>query len=89
MHSKLKFSLEVIDGERLGKLAVSLSQVAYWLNFLTSPHYGARIIYAEQDCEGVTIYFSACEGMYGYLSDRASSEPKTLQPETAQLAFAS
>ena len=88
MQPALKFSLEIVDGERLGKLAVPYIHVARWLNFLTSPHYGAQIIFAEQGREGVTIYFDACEGMYSYLTDRLSPEPKTSRRETS-LAIAS
>lgn len=89
MQTALKFSLEIVDGERLGKLAVPYMQVARWLNFLTSPHYGAQIIFAEQGKEGVTIYFDACEGMYSYLSDRLHPDRATHQPEPTPLALAS
>ncbi|MBW4690261.1 MAG: hypothetical protein KME27_00680 [Lyngbya sp. HA4199-MV5] len=89
MQPALNFSLEIVDGERLGKLAVPYVQVARWLNFLTSPHYGAQIIFAEQGREGVTIYFDACEGMYSYLDDRLHPNRATRQPETASLAIAS
>lgn len=89
MQPALKFSLEIVDGERLGKLAVPYVQVARWLNFLTSPHYGAQIIFAEQGREGVTIYFDACEGMYSYLSDRLNPDRVARQPEPASLAIAS
>lgn len=89
MHTALKFSLEMVDGERLGKLAVPYTQVARWLNFLTSPHYGAQIIFAEQGREGVTIYFDACEGMYSYLSDRFNLDRATHPPEPTPLALAS
>lgn len=88
MQPALNFSLEIVDGERLGKLAVPYVHVARWLNFLTSPHYGAQIIFAEQGREGVTIYFDACEGMYSYLSDRINPEAKPPHRE-ASLAMAS
>jgi hypothetical protein len=88
MQPALKFSLEIVDGERLGKLSVPYSHVARWLNFLTSPHYGAQIIFAEQGREGLTIYFDACEGMYSYLRDRINPEPKVTHRE-ASLAMAS
>ena len=89
MQSALNFSLEIVDGERLGKLAVPYVQVARWLNFLTSPHYGAQIIFAEQTKEGVTIYFDACEGMYSYLNDRLHVDRATRQAEPTSLAIAS
>ncbi|MBW4468793.1 MAG: hypothetical protein KME45_00110 [Stenomitos rutilans HA7619-LM2] len=88
MQPALNFSLEIVDGERLGKLAVPYVQMARWLNFLTSPHYGAEIIFAEQGRDGVTIYFDACEGMYSYLSDRIHPEAKAPQRE-ASLPIAS
>ncbi|PSB24779.1 hypothetical protein [Stenomitos frigidus] len=83
MQPALKFSLEIVDGERLGKLSVPYIHVARWLNFITSPHYGAQIIFSEQDREGVTIYFDACEGMYSYLSDRIHPQTKAPQQEVA------
>ena len=89
MQPALKFSLEIVDGERLGKLAVPYIHVARWLNFLTSPHYGAQIIFAEQDREGVTIYFDACEGMYSYLRDRIHPDRATPHPQPTPLALAS
>ena len=89
MQPALKFSLEIVDGERLGKLVVPYVQVARWLNFLTSPHYGAQIIFAEQGREGVTIYFDACEGMYSYLSDRLNPDRTAHQAEPIPLALAS
>ncbi|UBF25718.1 hypothetical protein K9N68_29875 [Kovacikia minuta CCNUW1] len=88
MHARLKFSLEVVDGERLGKLTVPLSQVAEWINFLTSPHYGTRIIFAEQSNEGDTLYFDACEGLYRYLSDRIILETTTMHQKSIPLALA-
>jgi hypothetical protein len=88
MHAKTRFSFEVVDGDRLGKLAVPLSQIAEWINFLTSPHYGTTIVFAEQNNEGVTIYFDACEGLYGYLSDRVNGEGRSVQQAPAQLALA-
>ncbi|HEY9654823.1 MAG TPA: hypothetical protein V6C50_04975 [Crinalium sp.] len=89
MQPALKFSLEMVDGERLGKLAVPYVQVAGWLNFLTSPHYGAQIIFAEQGREGVTIYFDACDGMYSYLNDRLNLDRAAHQAEPISLALAS
>ncbi len=89
MHAGLKFSLELVDGERLGKLAVPHTQMACWLNFLTAPHYGAQIIFAEQGCDGVTIYFDACEGMYGYLSDRINGDRTVYHSDPARLPLAS
>ncbi|MBD2075279.1 hypothetical protein H6F86_15530 [Phormidium sp. FACHB-592] len=89
MQPALKFSLEMVDGEKLGKLAVPYVQVARWLNFLTSPHYGAQIIFAEQGREGVTIYFDACDGMYSYLNDRLNPERAPHQAESIPLALAS
>jgi hypothetical protein len=74
MHGRLKFSLEVVDGDRLGKLAIPFSQVANWLNLLTSPHYDIQIVHTEQAQDGVTIYFDACEVMYWYIGDRANCE---------------
>jgi hypothetical protein len=88
MQPALKFSLEIVDGERLGKLSVPYIHVARWLNFLTSPHYGAQIIFAEQGREGLTIYFDACEGMYSYLTDRIHPESKASHQE-ASFALAS
>ncbi len=88
MQPALKFSLEMVDGEKLGRLAVPYVQVARWLNFLTSPHYGAQIIFAEQGREGVTIYFDACEGMYSYLSDRLNPDRTAHPSEPRPLALA-
>lgn len=64
MPFELKFSLEMIDGDRLGRLTVPFTQIANWLNVLTSPHYDIQIVHTEQEQEGVTIYFEACEAVY-------------------------
>ena len=61
------FSVEVVDGYRLGCLQVPLPQVADWLNFLVTPHYQADIISAEQRGDRLQIYFEANEGVYTYL----------------------
>lgn len=66
----LKFSLELVDGDRLGKLTIPFTQLAEWLNLLTSPHYGVAIVHTEQGTIGVTIYFEASEVLYWYISDR-------------------
>lgn len=83
MHAGLKFSLEVVNGDRLGRLVVPFPQMARWLNFLTSPHYGAQIVYTEQGVENVTIYFDAYEEVYSYLGDRLNNESRLPQPEYA------
>jgi hypothetical protein len=70
MHSPLQFSVETVDGYRLGKLGVPCSQIADWLNFLVAPQYRAEIISAEQSRESVNIYFQASEGLYLYLDMR-------------------
>ncbi|MEL6382603.1 MAG: hypothetical protein AAFQ89_09030 [Cyanobacteria bacterium J06626_18] len=64
------FSVEVVDGHRLGRLGVPLLQVADWLNFLATPHYQAEIISAEQARDRLSIYFEASEGLYAYLEAR-------------------
>lgn len=87
MHGRLKFSLEVVDGDRLGKLVIPFSQVAPWLNLLTSPHYDTQIVHTEQEQDGVTIYFDACDAMYWYIGDRANSERSL--PERSRLPLAS
>jgi hypothetical protein len=66
----LQFSVETIDGYRLGKLAVPYSQIADWLNFLVAPQYRAEIISAEQCKDYVEIYFQSSEGLYLYLDMR-------------------
>jgi hypothetical protein len=70
MISSIQFSIETIDGFRLGKLAVPNSEIANWLNFLINPQYRAEIISAEQGKEGIEIYFQANEGLYLYLDRR-------------------
>lgn len=69
----LQFSVEMIDGCRLGKLGVPSSQVADWLNFLVTPQYRAEIVAAEQNQEWIDIYFQASEGLYLYLETRLDS----------------
>jgi len=61
------FMIDCTDGEQLGKLSVSLNEVADWLNFLATPHYRATIVSAEQASDSVTIYFHGNEGLYLYL----------------------
>ena len=65
-----QFTVETIDGSRLGKLDIPLSQTADWLNFLVTPHYQAEIISAEQAKGWINIYFAAGEGLYTYLDRR-------------------
>ena len=65
-----QFTVETIDGSRLGKLDVPLSEIADWLNFLVTPHYQAEIISAEQEKDWINIYFEAGEGLYTYLDRR-------------------
>lgn len=64
------FSVEIVDGCRLGKLVVPFSQMADWLNFLVASHYRAEIVGAEQHRDGVDLYFQASEGLYLYLDMR-------------------
>ncbi|MGF1513997.1 MAG: hypothetical protein ACFB5Z_09930 [Elainellaceae cyanobacterium] len=64
------FSVETVDGDRLGRLSVSYGQIADWLNFLSAPHYDVAIVAAEQDQRGVDLYFDASEGVYLYLETR-------------------
>ncbi len=89
MHAGLKFSLEMVDGSCLGKLIVPFPQIARWLNFLTSPHYGVQIIYTEQGAEAVTIYFDAYEEVYEYLCDRLRAKPESTYQEMESLPLAS
>lgn len=89
MPAGLKFSLEMVDGNCLGKLIVPFPQIARWLNFLTSPHYGAQIIYTEQGGEVVTIYFDAFEEVYTYLSDRLCAKPELAEQAIELLPLAS
>jgi hypothetical protein len=63
----LQFSVETVDGCRLGKLGVPSSQIADWLNFLVTPQYRAEIVAAKQNQEWIDIYFQASEGLYLYL----------------------
>jgi len=70
MNSPLQFSVETVDGDRLGKLGVPSSQIADWLNFLITPQYRAEIVAAEQNQEWIDIYFQASEGLYLYLDTR-------------------
>lgn len=64
------FGIEVVDGYRLGRLQVPLTDVADWLNFLVTPHYRTDIISAERVGEYIQIYFEANEGVYTYLEGR-------------------
>ncbi|MBW4521749.1 MAG: hypothetical protein KME16_18875 [Scytolyngbya sp. HA4215-MV1] len=88
MYAGLRFSLETVDGYRLGKLAIPYSQIAQWINFLTSPHYDAQVIFAEQNLHTVEIYFQACEGLYSYLENRIHPNPYPESVHT-EMAFAS
>lgn len=76
MHAGLRFSQEMIDGDRFGKLVVPYAQIAHWINFLASPHYGAHVVFAEQNPYGVEIYFQGCEGLYSYLERRVNADPR-------------
>jgi hypothetical protein len=85
----LRFSLEVVDGDRCGRLFVPFSQVAQWINFLVNPHYNVQVIAAEQGINGVEIYFQACEGLYGYLADRIDAEVHSHRDVSPEMALAS
>lgn len=74
MNSPLQFSVETVDGCRLGKLGVPSSQIADWLNFLINPQYQAEIVAAEQNQEWIDIYFQASEGLYLYLDARLNED---------------
>ena len=65
-----QFTVETIDGARLGKLDIPLPQISDWLNFLITPHYQAEIISAEQEQNLIKVYFEAGEGLYAYLDRR-------------------
>jgi len=86
MQSELKFSLEIVDGDRLGKLVVPFAQIASWLNILTSPHYEIQVVHTEQSDNTVTIYFDACEAVYWYVSDRVHAESRYPMPSILPLA---
>ena len=77
MHVLPQFSVETVDGCRLGKLGIPCAQVADWLNFLIAPHYQAELISAEQTWEQVDIYFQASEGLYLYLDTRLNQAHQT------------
>lgn len=70
----VQFSVDIIDGNRLGRLTVPHTQIADWLNFLVAPQYRAEIVAAEQRREGVEIYFEASEGLYLYLDMRLNCD---------------
>lgn len=78
MHSSLQFSVEIVDGYRLGRLGIPCSQIADWLNFLVAPQYAAEIVSAEQTHERVDIYFQANEGVYLYLDMRLNQPSLTV-----------
>lgn len=86
MQSDLRFSLEIVDGDRLGKLIIPFPEIAHWLNLLTSPHYEIQILHTEQCDAGVAIYFDACEAMYWYINDRVNAETCTAVPALMLLA---
>ena len=69
-YQNTSFSVELVDGCRLGRLGIPLPQIADWLNFLATPHYQTDIISAEQESERLSIYFEASEGLYSYLEVR-------------------
>ena len=89
MYAGLKFSLEMVDGTRLGKLIVPFPQIARWLNFLTSPHYGAQIIYTEQGSDTVTIHFDAYDEVYEYLNARLGAKLESSYQQLEALRLAS
>lgn len=68
-YQTVTFGIEVVDGYRLGRLKVPVTQVADWLNFLVTPHYRADIVSAEQEGDRLNLYFEANEGLYTYLEN--------------------
>ncbi|MEM0979648.1 MAG: hypothetical protein AAGH78_05170 [Cyanobacteria bacterium P01_H01_bin.58] len=75
MCQQASFSVEVVDGDRLGRLWVPTRQIADWINFLATPHYRAEIVSAEQVSDCLSLYFEASEGLYTYLE--AKLNPST------------
>ncbi len=73
MQPPVSFSVEIIDGYPIGKLAVPTTEIADWLNFLLSPQYDAEIVAAEQERDRLDIYFEASEGLYLYLDSRLNA----------------
>ena len=67
------FSIESVDGYNLGRLCVPLSDIADWINFLTTPHYRATIVSAEQSSDYVNLYFQGNDGLYLYLDQRLNA----------------
>ncbi|MBD2093600.1 hypothetical protein H6F90_00325 [Trichocoleus sp. FACHB-591] len=81
MSTQLEFSVESIDGSRLGKLSVPTQKVADWINFLVSPKQGAQIVSARQDEDYLTLYFQGDEGLYAYLDGRFNCRIGFIHPE--------
>jgi len=71
------FSVELVDGCRLGRLWIPFSQMADWLNFLIAPHYSIEILAVEQGSDHIHVSFQASEGVYLYL-DRYLSAASTM-----------
>jgi hypothetical protein len=82
MSTQLEFSVESIDGSRLGKLSVPAQKIADWINFLVSPKQGAQIVSARQDDDCLTLYFQGDEGLYSYLDGRFNCIVVAPHPET-------
>jgi hypothetical protein len=81
MSTQPEFSVESIDGSRLGKLSVPVQKAADWINFLVSPKQGAQIISARQGDAWLTLYFQGDEGLYAYLDGRFNCQIGFIHPE--------
>jgi hypothetical protein len=72
-NTPFEFWIECAEGDRLGRLKVSLGQVSDWINYLNAPEWVTDIYSAEQDSETVTIRFHSNEALYSNLMYAAKS----------------
>lgn len=72
--STIRFSKTTLHDTELGKIEIPNKKIAAWINFLTAPKQQAQIISADQQRNGLILYFQAPESLYAYLDHRINDK---------------
>ncbi len=78
---QIYFSIETVDGSRIGKLNVPHPKIADWINFLVSPRQEANIISATPYPDRIVLYFQGNENLYAYLDGHINAEVGKILPQ--------
>ncbi|MBF2077138.1 MAG: hypothetical protein IGR76_01095 [Synechococcales cyanobacterium T60_A2020_003] len=81
--STIRFSKTTLHDTELGKIEIPNKKIAVWINFLTAPKQQAQIISADQQRNGLILYFQAPDNLYTYLDHRINGEHADEPPSKA------